>query len=608
MMCAVRRNWLKFLLAVWVVLFQVILSPVTLPSAEVPVSASFRAAFQIDAYRIDCTVAEDGSLVLQETVDLQFTDDSEAVQFNLQRGEATALTLQAVAISEVTASGEAASQIEVLPASSSGQAGTRTLSYTLSETGAATKVTISSLNAAGSSQRFLVTYRLDGAFERAADAVSLRLKLFQSLGSRPIAKPVLMLHYPAGLAITDLWYRPISPADFLAVPLEAGTVQMSATKLAADEPLEAYLLLPADVLPAQFAARPGPHKDRSFLIQAVEQEIRQLNRSAQLVRVLNSAIWLLLLAAALVYFLLQLLLEREGRFQLRQTIPPQVRAAYRPAMLARLIRIHRPGELLLSTLLDLVNRGHLGLDGHVFRCDNQQAPDYRGMAAYEIFLLNWLFQRVTQENTLSTAQIRKYALDPQRASEFSAYYQQFMILIQDELVKTGLHDPRKGRISRLIGFSTSAVYGLLAGFIGWMTWNPLALLLLFPTTLFALYGLKVRHLTGAGYDQADIARVYRKGLIHYRTVCPPDLQTASHLAAQLPCAVALGVGRTYLDQVSQLGNQKPDELASLVGHFTRSSLAADPVLQIQQFGRDLDVMNSMLSASLYLALGFHFYE
>lgn len=608
MMCSVRKTWLKSLLAGWLVLFLILLSPANLPLTEVPASAAFWAAYQIETYRIDCTVAADGSLLLQETVDLQFRDDSDAVQFNLQRGQATTLSLQAVAIAEVTSTGEAASQIEVLPASTSGQAGSRTLSYTLSESGARDVLTISSLNPPGSTQRFIVTYQLDGAFERATDAVSLRLPLFQSLGPGPIAKPVLMLHYPESLATADLWYRPISSADFLAVPLDSGTVQMSATKLAANESLEAYLLLPAKALSAQFNARPGPAQARTDLINAVEMEIQRINRSVQLVQILTTAVWILLLAAILGFLLLQLLLEREGRFQLRRTIPPQVSAAYRPAMLARLIRIHRPGELLLSTLLDLVYRGHLSLDGHVFSRDDQQSSDYRGMAAYEIFLLHWLFERVTQGNTLSTAQIRKYALDPLRASEFSAYYQQFMILIQDELVSAGLQDPRKGRISRTIGLSTSAAYVLLAGAIGWITGSLSALLLLLPAVAFAFYGLRVRHLTGAGYDQADIARVYRKGLTRYQAICPPALQSASHLAAQVPCAVALGMRGVYLEQISLLGNQKPDLLAGFVGHFTRSSLTPDPVLQIKQFGRDLDIMNSMLSASLYLAHGFHFYE
>ncbi|MDD2534529.1 MAG: DUF2207 domain-containing protein [Eubacteriales bacterium] len=586
---------------------------------DAKVSAALFRAYCIDGYRVDLKVLADGSAQVTESIDLFFNNDCDSITFNLALQGATALQFDSVAIANVNSAGEAASQIEVLPAASAQQAGNQTLSYTLNEAALnsenpATRLHVSAYIPAGSASRFIVNYTLRGGFQYVDQSVFIRRSFFQSLGQQVITEPILMISYPDGIAVADVWYQAISKASFLVAQVDAVTVQMSAIELDPNQQMEAVLVLPLANLQMSFAEQSEPSNiNRAVFIQTIEKEAQKLKRHTQTRAFLISLIWILLLLAGLGYGLLYILFDREGQIQLRQTIKPQLQNVWRPAMLARLFRNHNPGQLLLGTLLDLVQRGKLKLDGHVFRQENGHAASlFQGLTAYEIFLLQWLFERVATTDSVSPAQIRKYALDHRTATEFSAYYEQFITLIQDELLAEKLIDSSKMIHGRRIGVSLASVYAILAAVFGILTLNWLSLILAVPSSLFLYYGLKWRHLTGEGNRQADIGRVFRKTLRHFSAHLTveqaTDLQLGEQLARLLPHAVALGVVRPFLSQTAHLTQQKPDQLQAFLRTFSQSLIATDPAQQLTDFQRDLEAMDSMLSASLYLALGFHFYE
>ncbi len=576
-------------------------------STAVSVAGAVLPAYAVEGYRVDCDIQTDGSVLVTEAVDLQYLTDTESITFKLPLEEATTLNLQSVAISADTSTGGAVSLLEVMPAESSKQAKSQTLSYTLNEETDPLRLKINAFGASSTERKIVIIYILQGAVVRAGDSVQLRRTFFSSLGRTGVTEPILMLHYPEKIKAESVWFQAISSAPFLAAQVDANTVQMSTPRLAAGQSMEAALVLPADGLTATLSELPDDH-DRAALIARIEQDVQRVARGGRIDQVLFSLIWILLLAAVFLIILVVLFFDHEGLVQLRHSIKTQLRSNYRPAVLARLFRLHHPGQILLGTLLDLVQRGKLRLDGHVFSFNETKPVDYRGMAVYEIFLVQWLFERVTKSSTISTAQIRKYALDRRSAPEFSAYYDQLIKLVNEEMVKDGLIDLTKYRVGKIIGISLGLVYTVLGILISILLFSFAGLLLLLPAIYFFLYGSKSRYLTGEGNRQANIGYVFRKSLKRYArhivaSAIAPDL-----VAANLSHAVALGLIRPYSKQVELAYGQKPSLLCAFLGQFSRSMIAADPVVQLQSFTRDLEAMGSMLSASLYFALGIHFNE
>ncbi len=586
--------------------FFVLLTPTTAALQITPdASAWLFPDYLIEGYKIDCEIDQEGTLQVVETIDLKFSEELDSIQFQLTKGDATAVTLKSVTIGEADSNEQTASMIEVMPAESTDQAGSGTLCYTLSATEEALGLNINSLNNADTARRFVITYAISGALFKMDDGIVLRHPFFGALGSQTITEPILMIRFPDFVQLSDAWLQSISAEVFLTALVDSNTVQMSAIELPANHSFEAAVVAPASLLPSSFAARTEAGNGQSY-IKTYQSEQDRLTRERITDRLAWALAIVLAIASLILYIGLVLLLDLEGRLQLRNSLPPQFTTSLRPALLASIFRRHHPGQLLLSTLTDLVLRGHLKLDGHVFSINDQRPGDYRGMAAYEIFLIQWLYERVTQEKTLSTAQIRKYALDSHLAAEFSAYYSQFINLIQDELNQVGLADPIKKQKCRRIGISLGTGYSVVAGLMAIFIRTPAALLIMVSAGLFFYYGLRSRHLSSEGYHQANIARVYRHSLKQYDRLCTPDYRTAKSLAQQLPSAVALGVCPLYLEQVLILTTQRPEVLSEFLSLFSQSMIAADPLSQMKDLSRDLSVMDSMLSASLYLALGFHY--
>lgn len=597
-------KWMRFWLASLIVLLVMLISPACGFFKGAYVLAQLLPDYQIQSYQTFCQIDETGAIHVAETLDLVFSEDLEQIQFKLLQGNSTSVELDSVKIGDIYADPHTASLIEILPAESTGQSGSRTLSYSLSPAKTGLSLTVSAWNPAQSSRRFIISYTLKGTFLKTPDGLALRQPFFQSLGAQTLIEPILIMKFPASIDLTHAWVQAIGAENFLAARVDDQTIQISSTRLAANRRVEAALVIPDTSIPAAFAAHSETQNSQS-LINLYQAELdrltqQQVRRSLTLV-----ALMILILIAAVIYLLLKLLVDYEGHLQLKQTIPAQFASLWRPALLARISRRHHPGQLLLGTLMDMVYKGHLKLDGHVFTRIEQPDNPFRDLAAYEIFLLQWLFGRVTQEKTLSTAQIRKYALDHCLAVEFSAYYTQFLKLIQDELIHAGLIDPTKKQKCRYLGIGLGTGYMLLTVISGVLTHSFLAGILLIPSGLFFEYGLRSGHLSREGYHQANIARVYRQSLKNFARLYPADQHSVKPLSAALPAAVALGVSRSYLDQIQSMLSGDKERLQDFLLQFSNSLIAADPERQIQAFSHDLEAMDSMLSASLYLALGFH---
>jgi hypothetical protein len=571
-------------------------------TSNVAVQAVSLPDFRIDSYRTDLTIQPDGLVTITETLELFYMSDSEKTRLYLETGNAAQLVVRDVAISAQGKADQAVSMLSISQAGSSGQASGKSLTYTVNESEGSFRLSIRAPAEAGTNRILRLSYDLQGALIRHQDCVVFRRPLLQAAGRLAIRQPIVILNYPDLIRTQDAWFTAVSGEPVLAVAVEAGVAQLSAPTLAAGEKLTAAVVLPVidDWENLPLAAEP---QFRSELVASFEQDAeaaRNRARMASLTGILIGSLMMLSLAGLIVS---GLVFDREGVLQLRHTLDVPATPDLRPAVLARLIRPRHPGQLVLGTLIDLVRRGKLRLDGHIFSYDEKSLADFHGMVAFEIFLVQWLFEKVTHSQTLSIAQIRQYALDRSTAAEFTAYYGQLIQLIDEDLEQAGLSSPHKRGIGLAIGLAGATVLSLLAVLVSALARTANGLWLLVPASAYFFYGRVARHLPRAGNIQADLGLAYRRSLLsNYQ--CPLAETVVNHM----PYAVSLGISRRYLERLAVCYEKEPERIISVLSCFTGSIPAADPADQLRDFARDLDSMESMLAASLYFAHGIHFHS
>ncbi len=669
------RKLPKSLLA-WLI---ILMSLVVLPGTGLAVQAVGQPDYRINDYQIAARLLTDGTAEMSEDIHLYLLRPVSNLRLEIPRQTARSVTLQAIYISAGDAMTQTGSPLVSQTARSSSRPSAvallvseqqtflevtpatpgkwnQPLTYVLDEKNDGLQITIHVSPQVKTERIIRIQYRLEGACLSYGDTVLFRRDCFNLLRRQAVGRPQFSLQLPPAADLNQVWSQPVSPVSFSTELTADQQIINQAPALAAGDPASFVYLIPGTILPQ--APVSSELKDRTALLADIHNEVSNQAQNRLIARTVGQLTWMMLLLALLLLVLIYLYFDREGISRPYRPEGP-ARAGQRPAVMALLMRIRRPGSLLLSTLMDLVRRGELSLDGNVFTELYPGRLDYMSFAAYEIFLLQWLFGRVTQETTLSTAQIRKYALDRQTALEFQAYYEQFIMLLMEELEAQGLIDRAKSRLGRIIGWSLASLYLLSALVVMIYLRSAFGLLLLIPAAVFVLYGLKLRHLTAQGNLFLKQGHTYRRFMLHISQTMPgsfqempPDKQTppagtktptggiqvqstdtkipaggvqgsvtVEQIADALPYAIAMHKTPQFLGQVEQFFQLQsdPGQTAAFLQIFIGKRLIERPddsmiwpveqqelpFERLRDFSRDLQTMDSMLSAALYLAAGIH---
>jgi hypothetical protein len=314
-----------------------------------------------------------------------------------------------------------------------------------------------------------------------------------------------------------------------------------------------------------------------------------------------SAIFILIGLAAVLFFVVYWLYDREGAVIDRQRYLRDVPHACPPVVLALLLRRKRPARLILSILMNLVHKEFISLDGSVFtRLADQGDQDQ--LSASERYLLKWFFTDLAVNGSLTVPQVRSYAKHDETGDAFRSQYQQFLSLLDNELTDHGLLDRGKTFRGRLTACITALVYALLAVFLTVFIKTGVALLLLIPSIGFLLYSSTLRRLTNRGRERFSEGQALSRYLRRIVQLQPlPDADKQRRL---LPYAMALGLIQPYLNALPHLWNSRQTQNQFVA--FGIGKTANKPVKnQIAQLACDLRVMESMLAASLLLSERIH---
>lgn len=632
-----------------------------------PVAAIGQNAYHVDVYDVEIDLKSDGSAMITERILFVFEDDLNSIDLFINQNRSARLSEVSVAVSdrnppidimELREKQDQQDLLQELTSAAVNGGSAVPMTYQQTDQEDAVRLRMHAFFEGGTSRLVEIRYGLSEVVRRSADTAFVKQRLVALRANTFITHLNFSLTLPYQPDDSNSWFQSISKNRPAMQQVKVDRWIVAWDQLNMEDSPDLILLMPQDVFPdvSQNLSLPL----RQELIEQTEAELARLEQNRFWLGSLHALMFFLLGLSLIFMLLVYLLFDREGAPSVRNKYQMPKHLDYPPAVLSILMRTSKPGILIFSTLIDLVRREELEIEGLVFTWKNPDRNDYTGFKAFEIFLLQWLFDRISKGRTLSTVQIRDYARDRATSEEFNGYYEQFRQLLNEELPMYGFFDETKGRYGRLIGLSLSAAY-LVIGILGMVllrSWT--GLLLLAPASAFFFYGLSLRHLTGFGNEQYTKGKAIRRYLASFYDLeveqkSPFDLPDCRELADALPYAIALDRTKNFMRQLILLAKDRAICSAELIDTYqflstrnetvrpekeneeteatTRSTDLSEldrsekqdhsvdsgkPVVseaaraasaeQIRLLGRDLVAMESMLLASFYLSSHFHLIE
>jgi hypothetical protein len=621
-------------LVCWLSATIILLTGLLLAIPSQTVSALGREPYLVDTYDIDIKIQPDGTAAVTERVLYSFEEDTDFLDFYVNQKRMSRLTVNSVAVSENNPPADVFEkslqndqiQLQELSPSTNSENMSVPMSYVLSGTDNAEKLRLRAFFEGGSKRLIKFEYLLEGLVRRSVDSSFIKQEIVGIPGNVPINCMKLKYTLPYNLEKADSWLRIISEISYSSEQIKSDQWMIGWEQINSGQVIDAVLIMPYE---AFALVSPGiSQPTRSELISEAEEQIDKVEQNRFWLGSIRALVFFLLGLSLVLLLLIYLIFDREGvsKFKGRYLMPESL--DYPPAILSILMRSGKPGLLLFSTLIDLVRRGELELDGLVFTWKNSQRNDYTGFKAFEIFLLQWLFGQIGKGNTISTVQIRDYARDRDTSEEFNGYFDQFRQLISEEMPQFDLIDQTKSRYGKIIGISLSVAYLIMGVASSILLKSWIGVLLLIPAVLFFIYGLSLRHLTVNGNEQFARGKAIKRYLGRFFEISELEksnieLPECKRFVSVLPYAIALNRTKLFMRQMllmvkskSMCGTElieayqslsaksavRPEDenLLTEEGGLSPAAKAAS-VEQLRLLGRDLVAMESMLLACFYFS-------
>lgn len=493
------------------------------------------------------------------------------------------------------------------------------------------RLRLSLVLAQGSSYQITVKYGLEHLIRRNDEIAYVQQQINILPDDVPMKNINVRYYLPYQPDGDDSWLRMIGDNEPQNSIIEVDNWTTVWNKMNSQDFPETIMIMPAENFLQIEASANLPN--REALINEAQERVTRADRRMFWRESVEALVYFLLVLALVFILLIYFIFDREGiaSFRARYYLPESIELP--PAVISMVMRTGRPAGLIMSTLLDLVKRRELSLEGQVFTWLHADRNDYTGFRAFEIFLLQWLFDKASGgTNTLSAVQLRDYAKARSSAEEFRGYYDQFVELLSEEMIGYGLYDESKSYYGRLIGQALAAAYVVLSVLACVYLVSPIGLVLLIPAVVFFLYALSLRHLTSYGNEQYARGLAFRRYLSQFyeldRNITDIRLPDCEDAVKLLPYAVALNRTKLYMRQLLMMAKDNSAECGSgLLETYQNRTLAtadsnkrgeesgsgeqasaaakAAAVEQIRLLGRDLVTMESVLAAGFYMSSSFH---
>jgi hypothetical protein len=555
--------------------------------------------YTVKQYEISVVTEKDGSALIQEKIEYLMHEDRRDYFYRYNYGDNNGIQLQGIIISDQTAGRAASYNIEALPVEPLSQP-VQPMTYEQVDDGRRLEIRLHVFSQKDTVRTVQITYRLEALVILHQDAAVLNHTFFDTGILGRIERPTLSLDLPDNASVNQIWNMPVSLANFSVEQPVMSRLVFRGAQLDDHDQMTLIALFPQNLYPdAPLAA---VALSREQLIQKADEYAQEQKEQSQLRELLFKLVFLLLGLSILIAILIYMVYDHEAPalYQLKtsQDIPDYAP----PATIAMLLRHKRPARLILATLFDLLRRGALKRDGYVFIRNRAVEEPYVGFRAYEIFLISWLFEHVAEGDHFSISELRKYARESGSGSDFKSYFQQFRVLLEESVSEFYLVDQVKTRRGRMICQILSLAY-LAAAVVLAVTSAQQAWFLLIPAAGYLVYSLRLRRLSRHGCELYAKARSLQRAMKKPQRLDP--LPNPGFFTDTLPLAIALGSSHSLLRSIPEvLQTNRPDDVSAILADYSIGETGRWTE-RIEHLQNDLEVMESLISASILLAGSFH---
>lgn len=222
---------------------------------------------------------------------------------------------------------------------------------------------------------------------------------------------------------------------------------------------------------------------------------------------------------------------------------------------AYLVKQDAQGSLILAGLLQLVQKNEVDLNKTTFYWNYPEREIFSDFNSSEVFLLQWLFEDSSKTNKYPVTSAEKIYVQTgkeKHATDFLLNFKQYLLLLEDDLVKDGYisrKNKRRGQrgyiiISCLILIAFLVVFAVSKS--GW------SLSLLFPY-IFSIFRIfKARYYTLEGREKLKQLKSLKIALQSPNNFLKQQMKwisTRDLAPLILPYAISFNLVETFLDQL-----------------------------------------------------------
>ena len=556
--------------------------------------------YTVKQYDIVVEMDKDGSALVQEKIEYLMHEDRRDYIYRYKHGQAGSIQLQSIIISDQAEGRNASFNIEALPVEPASQP-VQPMTYEQLDDGRQLEIKLHVFSQTDTIRTVQLTYRMPSLIIQHQDAAMLNQMFFDTGIQGSIERPTLTLVLPDQMTAAQIWSLPVSQASFSSEqPLPDRLVFRSA-QLNPRDRMTLIALFPPGLFPD--APRSAEMLTREQLTDQARDFAQDQKEQSELLELLFKMIFVLLGLAILIAALIYFVYDHEASSQYQQKLSQDVPDYAPPATIALLLRHKRPSRLILATLFDMLRRGALKRDGYVFIRNQAVEEPYVGFRAYEIFLISWLFDHVADGDHFSISDLRRYARESSSGSDFKSYFQQFRVLLEESITDFDLIDQGKTLRGRAICRAISLGYFAAAVLLVIILAQPQAWFLLVPAAGFLLYSFRLRRLSREGCELYARAQSLKQAIKTPQRLDP--LPNPGFYTDTLPLAIALGSSRSLLQSLPDvLQSKQPDDRSTVLSDYSIGETGRW-IERVENLQNDLEVMESLISASILFAGSFH---
>ncbi|NLA82205.1 MAG: DUF2207 domain-containing protein, partial [Clostridiaceae bacterium] len=316
------------------------------------------------------------------------------------------------------------------------------------------------------------------------------------------------------------------------------------------------------ILPASEAA------SLSTLIDRAQAQNKRLSRLGSVRDQIARIVLPLALAGLFIYFLL---------YQLQLSWVRRLEADFAcwaatgsPALTAKLA-LTQPdsSNLLLGTLLHLINRKEIEWLDDIFIWKYPTRNDFSSFTAWEILILQWLFSRDEDyEHVLAPERLREAA----RMPDFRELAQRFEKQVQQGFEESGLIKVQLTGGLRISFFVFAFLFLVMTLLLFLVSRSPTASILLIPALIFAFGGRTFRFLTEEGLKRYQETRHFRRRLWNPQILidsCQMQLSDLESMISILPSAIVLNKRKDFFNGIRSLPEADFRKVAYALLHVYR---------------------------------------